>query len=143
MPTLPAALAEIAEDFQAVPARDRLQLLLDFSWDLPDLPPRLSGDYGLLEQVSECQTPIFLRVELDDDGVHLFIDAPAEAPTTRGFAEVLRSGLDGLTADAVLDLPDDVAQLLGLGEAVSPLRLRGMAGMIARIKRQLRERMAA
>lgn len=141
MPTLPDALAEIAEDFLAVAARDRLQLLLDFSWDLPDLPPRLREDYGLLEQVSECQSPIFLRVELDGDAVHLYIDAPAEAPTTRGFAEVLRSGLDGLPPQAVLDLPDDVPQRLGLGEAVSPLRLRGMAGMIARMKRQLRERM--
>jgi cysteine desulfuration protein SufE len=30
--------------------------------------------------------------------------------------------------------------MLGLNEAVSPLRVRGMGGLLARIKRQLRAR---
>ena len=87
---------------------------------------------------------VFLLVEVDpDDAVHLFFDAPAEAPTTRGFASILREGLDGLPAPEVLALPDDVPDRLGLAAAVSPLRLRGMAGMLARIKRQVREKQPA
>ena len=78
-----------------------------------------------------------------DDAVHLFFDAPAEAPTTRGFASILREGLDGLPAREVLAVPDDVPDRLGLSAAVSPLRLRGMAGMLARIKRQVREKQPA
>jgi cysteine desulfuration protein SufE len=51
---------------------------------------------------------------------------------------VLVHALDGLPVDEALAVPDDYPQTLGLGEAVSPLRLRGMTGLLARIKRQLR-----
>lgn len=141
---LPAQLAEIVEDFNAVTAQDRLQMLLEFSRNLPDLPPRLVEHPDLLEPVPECQSPIFLLTEVegtgDDAPVHLYFSAPAEAPTTRGFAGILHEGLDGLSAGQVLAVPTDVYERLALGEAVSPLRLRGMAGMLARIKRQVREK---
>ncbi len=68
----------------------------------------------------------------------LHFSAPAEAPTTRGFASILQQGLDGLSAQEILDVPDDFYASLGLAEAVSPLRLRGMSAMLTRIKRHLR-----
>jgi cysteine desulfuration protein SufE len=85
-------------------------------------------------------------VEVADDAdrsVHLFFHAPAESPTTRGFAGILHEGLEGLPAAAVLAVPDDAPYRFGLGEAVSPLRLRGMVAMLSRIKRQVRLRTAA
>jgi cysteine desulfuration protein SufE len=42
--------------------------------------------------------------------------------------------------EQVLAVPDDYPQSIGLSEAVSPLRLRGMSAMLGRAKRQLRER---
>jgi len=148
---LPTAMAEIAEDFSSVPVRDRLELLLEFSDGLPDLPERYVGHPEKLEQVDECQSPLFLVVELDEaaDGaagdrrVHLFFQAPAEAPTTRGFAGILHEGLDGLSVPEVLAVPDDAPYRFGLAEAVSPLRLRGMVAMLSRIKRQVRLKSAA
>jgi cysteine desulfuration protein SufE len=140
---LPAALAEIAVDFLAMSARDRLTLLLDFSDELPELPERYVGHAELLERVDECQSPLFLVVEVERDAtVHLFFQAPPEAPTTRGFAGILREGLDGLTVGEVLAVPDDAPYRFGLGEAVSPLRLRGMVAMLGRIKRQVRSKSA-
>ncbi|MDQ0892522.1 SufE family protein [Agromyces ramosus] len=142
--TLPAKLAETREDFLALGVKDRLQLLLEFSNELPPLPERYAEHPDLLERVEECQSPVFMFVEVDDDGlVHLYATAPAESPTTRGFASILAQGLDGLTVQQVLDVPADYPQSLGLAEAVSPLRVRGMTGMLARTKRQLRERIAA
>ena len=139
--TLNPRLAEIVEDFNALPGQERLQLLLEFSDDLPALPERYAGHRDLLEQVPECQSPLFLAVEVaPDDAVHLFFDAPPEAPTTRGFAGILQAGLDGLDADEVLATPDEFTSQLGLTDLVSPLRLRGMAAMLARIKRQVRDR---
>ena len=133
-------LQEIAEDFVALPDSERLQLLLEFAQDLPPLPARYAEHPDLLEPVPECQSPLFLAVETDDDGtVHLFFEAPQEAPTTRGFAGILHAGLDGLNADEVLATPGEFAGQLGLNDVVSPLRLRGMAAMLARIKRQVRE----
>ena len=141
--TLPARLAETREDFLALEVRDRLQLLLEFANELPSLPERYADHPDLLERVEECQSPVFMFLELVDGRVHLHATAPAESPTTRGFASILAQGLDGLTPAEVLDVPDDYPQSLGLSEAVSPLRVRGMTAMLGRAKRQLRERLAA
>jgi cysteine desulfuration protein SufE len=134
-------LQEIADEFAAVPESERLQLLLEFGQELPPLPARYATQRELLEPVPECQTPLFLAVEISPtETVHLFFDALPEAPTTRGFAGILYAGLDGLTADEVLATPGEFSSQLGLQDLVSPLRLRGMAAMLARIKRQIRER---
>ncbi|GAA2087748.1 MULTISPECIES: SufE family protein [Brevibacterium] len=150
---LPASLQEIADDFAAMPEGERLQLLLEFSDELPALPPRLAEHPELLEPVPECQSPIFVLTELDDGAaegtasaeapVRLFFSAPAEAPTTRGFAGILAEGLDGHTAAEILSVPADFPLRLSLTKAVSPLRLNGMSGMLARIQRQVREHLAA
>jgi len=134
-------LQEIVDEFKAVPDKDRLQLLLEFSDELPPLPERYAQRRDLLEPVPECQSPLFLAVEVqNDDTVRLFFDAPPEAPTTRGFAGILHAGLDQLSADEVLATPGEFSSQLGLQDLVSPLRLRGMAAMLGRIKRQVRER---
>lgn len=144
---LPEPLAEIVDDFNAVGPQDRLQLLLEFSRELAPLPERYAEHPELLEPVPECQSPIFLVTEVDGTGdgaeVRLHFSAPPEAPTTRGFAGILHEGLDGLTVGEVLGVPSDFSSRLALEEAVSPLRLRGMAAMLARIKRQVTEKSAA
>jgi cysteine desulfuration protein SufE len=137
MSSLPESLAEIVEDFAAVEGQDKLQLLLEFSRELPPLPDHLAQD--AMEPVPECQSPLFLSVDASDPArVELYFSAPPEAPTTRGFASILAQGLDGLSAQEILDVPDDFYSALGLSDAVSPLRLRGMSAMLARIKRHLR-----
>lgn len=139
--TLPPQLAELVDDFAEVDAKQRLELLLELSRELPELPERYAEPAEGMEQVHECQSPLFLAVEVDDDPerhVHLFFSAPPEAPTTRGFASIMHTGLDGEPAADVLAVPDDFYTALGLARAVSPLRLRGMAAMLGRIKGQVR-----
>jgi len=144
MTELTGVLAEIRDDFLALEQPDRLQLLLEFSDELPALPERYADHPDLLERVEECQAPVFIFVEVDDANiVHLFATAPPEAPTTRGFASILVQGLAGLTADEVLAVPDDFPQTLGLTQAVSPLRIRGMSALLGRAKRQVRQKLAA
>jgi cysteine desulfuration protein SufE len=144
MTALTGTLAEIRDDFQALEQNDRLQLLLEFSDELPDLPERYRDHPDLLERVEECQAPVYIFVEVDEhDIVHLYATAPKEAPTTRGFASILVQGLAGLTADEVLAVPDDFPNTLGLAQAVSPLRLRGMSALLGRAKRQVRAKLAA
>ena len=135
----PDALQEIIETFQDAAPDERLDILLEYAMNMPDLPDELLSARDTMEQVHECQTPLFLAVEVNPERtVHLFFDAPPEAPTTRGFASIMYTGLDGESADTVLGVPNDFYLALGLGEAVSPLRLRGMAAMLARIKNQVR-----
>jgi len=142
MSTLPAQLIEIQEDFLALEQKDRLLLLLEFANDLPELPQKFQDHPDLLERVVECQSPVFIFVEVDaDKAFHLHATAPRESPTTRGFASILAHGLEGLSAEDVLAVPDDYPLSIGLSEAVSPLRLRGMSAMLGRAKRQLLERL--
>jgi len=141
---VPETFARIRADFLELSQPDRLLLLLDFSRELPELPERFASEPELLERVEECQAPVRAFTEVDPAGiVHFYASAPPEAPTTRGFAAILAQGLDGLTAEQVLALPDDYPFTLGLTEAVSQLRLRGMSGMLTRTKRQVREQLAS
>lgn len=140
---LPPVLAEIREDFLGMEEKERLQLLLEFSRELPELPDKYRYSPGLLERVEECQSPVRTFAEIGDQGtVTLYASAPEEAPTTRGFASILVQGIDGLSPAEVLAIPDDYPTWIGLERAVSPLRLRGMAGILTRTKRQIREQLA-
>lgn len=133
---MPSALAEVVSDFAAVQGQDKLTLLLEFANELPPLPAEL--EEAAMEPVPECQSPLFLHVDASDArNVRLFFSAPPEAPTTRGFASILATGLDGQPAADILAVPDDFYSALGLGALISPLRLRGMAAMLTRIKRRL------
>jgi cysteine desulfuration protein SufE len=133
----------LIEDFAAIRESERLDLLLEFSEALPPLPPRYADHPELLERVEECQSPIFLFVEIDESNcVRLFFSAPPEAPTTRGFASLLFSVINGLSVQEAIDFDIDFPSKLSLQKVVSPLRLRGMIGILTRIKRQLREKSA-
>ena len=137
------AANELAEEFLELDIQNRLQLLLEFANSLPELPERYADHPDLFERVEECQSPVFLFTEVFEGRVRIFLTAPKEAPTTRGFASILHSLLDGQTIEEVLAFDDDFPNRLGLREAISTLRLRGMAGMLARIKRQTREKSAS
>ncbi|OPX10126.1 SufE family protein [Mycobacterium sp. AT1] len=136
MSVMPAALAEVVSDFADMQGQDKLQLLLEFANELPPIPADL--EEAAMEPVPECQSPLFLHVDATDRArVRLYFSAPPEAPTTRGFAAILSAGLDELSADEILAVPDDFYADLGLAKLISPLRLRGMSAMLTRIKRRL------
>jgi cysteine desulfuration protein SufE len=138
--TTPARLQDIVDQFAAAPREIRLQALLEYSRKVPPLPERLERDRDRLEQVHECQTPFFLATEVDEGGrVHLHFDCPPEAPTVRGFAGILREGLEGEHYEAVLSVAPDFYTGMGLQELVSALRLRGMGAILGRLKRQVGE----
>ncbi|MGO1545539.1 MAG: SufE family protein [Gulosibacter sp.] len=140
MTALPNQLAEIRDDFHAVPDSEKLNLLLEFSDELPEVPEEYQD--VPFEQVIECQSPVFITTEVRDGVVQMFAKAPPEAPTTRGFASILVQGISGLSVEEVLDIPADFPFDLGITKQVSPLRLRGMVGMLGRVKRQVQEQLA-
>jgi cysteine desulfuration protein SufE len=136
--SLPGRLQEVVDEFADLPPELRLEALLDYSRRVPPLPPRLAGHREAMEQVPECQTPFYLATEVGDDGaVSIHFDAPPEAPTTRGFAGILSEGLNGATATEVLAVPNGFYSALGLDRVISPLRLRGISAILARLKRQV------
>ena len=141
---VPPSLQRIVDDFAAAPKALRLQLLLEYAGKVPPLPRELAERSEEMERVHECQTPLFVASDVHEDGtVTLYFDAPEEAPTTRGFSGILAEGLNGQSADALLETDDDFYLRMGLGELISPLRLRGMVGILSRLKRQVRAGHAA
>ena len=144
MSTTAPELERIVDLFAGAPKELRAQALLEYSRKVPPLPPELAGHRELMEQVPECQTPFFLLTEVDDAGrVTLHFDVPAESPTTRGFAGILWSGLNGAPAETVLATPNDFYTRMGLAEVISALRLRGMQAILFRLKRQVKDKLPA
>jgi cysteine desulfuration protein SufE len=134
------AAQEIVDAFNEVPVSSKLELLLEYANSLPALPDRYADHPELLERVEECQSPVYLFVEVEDGKANIFLTAPAEAPTTRGFASILQLALDGQNLETINSFSDQFIQDLNLSELVSPLRIRGMHGMLTRIKRQVQEK---
>ncbi len=139
---LPTRLQQIVDLFSSAPKELRLAVLLDYVDKVPALPVELRSE-GALEQVHECQTPFFVAIAVRESVVELFFDAPPEAPTTRSYAGILYEGLNGANVENVLSVPDDFYLAMGLGEVITPLRLRGMWAILATVKRQIREKVAA
>lgn len=134
---LPDSLAEIRDEFLELPEPERLQLLLEFAGELPEMPAEYADHPERTERVAECQSPVFIVLEQKAGRIAMHAAAPPEAPTTRGFASILVQGITGLTAAEVLAIPADFPQSIGLTRAVSPLRIAGMTGMLMRAKRQV------
>src|SRR5271156_2364096 len=98
-------MEEIATELSQADRQERIHLLLDFAKSLPPLPDRLAAHKDAAHRVEECQSPVYLFVELEGDRVGLYADAPIEAPTVRGFVSLLLEGLNRATGDEVVQAP--------------------------------------
>jgi len=135
-------IREIADQFQLVDPQDRLDILLDYSERLPPLPEEYAPlrDRGL-NMVHECQSPVFLMVEMDDDDiVHLYADVPREAPTARSFTSILLDAFDGQPAAVVLGAPPDVLHDLGIDALIGMQRTRGLRAIYAKLRHEVAQK---
>jgi cysteine desulfuration protein SufE len=132
---LPPQFQNIIDMFQEAQGKEKLEVLLEFSQELPSLPPKYQNNLAKMEQVDECQTPFFLASELEDGKVFFYYDVPPESPTIRGYASILAQGTAGASPQDILNIPPDIYTYLGLTEVMSPLRLRGMHAVLSRMKR--------
>src|SRR3954447_5892184 len=104
-----AALDAIVTELSEADRQERIELLIDLAKSLPPLPDRLAAYKDAAHRVEECQSPVFLIVELGEGGrVSIFADAPIEAPTVRGFVSLLVEGLNGATIEEILRVPNDL-----------------------------------
>ncbi|MGP0067627.1 MAG: SufE family protein [Isosphaeraceae bacterium] len=127
-------MEEIIGELSEADRQERIDLLLDFAKSLPPLPDRLAAHKDAAHRVEECQSPVYLFVELDGQRVSLHADAPIEAPTVRGFVSMLLEGLEGATIEDVLQVPNDLVDRCGLSEILGMLRVRGLSGVLRRVK---------
>jgi cysteine desulfuration protein SufE len=132
------SLETLIPRFKAADRQTRLETLLDYSKKLAPLPERYEAEKRQGHNlVHECQTPVYLWVELDQGRVHIHADVPRESPTVRGFIALLARTLDNQTAEAVAQLPDDLLDQLGLSETLGMTRTQGLTAILDRIKRSV------
>ncbi len=131
------ALGELAADLRDADRQERIEMLIDLAKGLPPLPERLAHFKDEAHRVPECQSPVFLFAEVEGDRARLFADAPIEAPTVRGFVSLLVEGLAGATVEDVLTLKNDLIERAGLPEILGMLRVRGLTGVLNRLKREV------
>jgi len=132
------SLDSVIPRFRAADRATRLETLLDYSRKLPPLPERLEQERERDDhRVHECQTPVFLWVEVEDGRVHIHADVPRESPTVRGFISLLARSLDGAAPDEVARVPDDLLDQLGLSETLGMTRTQGLTAILYRIKRSV------
>jgi cysteine desulfuration protein SufE len=140
--TLPAALAEIVDNFLWCEGQEKIELLLQYSESMPPLPPELAADHAQMEQVHECMTPVFVHADLLDGGMKFYFDVPKESPTVRGFAAILGAGLDGVSPQQILQIPADFYVQMGLQNVLTHQRLNGIGAILAYIKRLAAQKLA-
>jgi cysteine desulfuration protein SufE len=132
------SLDTVIPRFKTADRATRLEALLDYSRKLPPLPQHLEQEKERDDhRVHECQTPVFLWVEVENGRVHIHADVPRESPTVRGFISLLARSLDGAAVEDVARIPDDLLDQLGLSEALGMTRTQGLTAILQRIKRSV------
>lgn len=128
-------LEEIIDIFQSVDAHTRLEVLMEFADRLPPLPPMYLPirDAGL-HMVHECQSPVFLFVEVKGTIVQVCADVSREAPVARGFTALLTHLFNGAEIRTIHDAPDNLLAALNLENALGMQRRRGLAAIYRRVK---------
>lgn len=133
-----ATLDTVISRFQAADRNTRLETLLDFSNKLPPLPEKYAQDVGSEQaRVHECQTPVYLWIEVTDGRVRIYADVPRESPTVRGFISLLARSLNDAPPSAVAGVPDDLLDRLRLTEALGMTRTQGLTAILHRVKRSV------
>ena len=131
-------LDSIITEFDGLDYQERLELLLDFAENLPELPEkyRAERDAGL-GRVPECMTPVFMWIDVVDAKVQLIADVAPEAPTVKGFVSILVDAWNGATVEAVAAAPPDILGQMGLADKLGMTRLRGLNAIVHRIKHEV------
>ena len=133
--------AKLISRYQGLDRDTRLEALLDWSKKLPELPAELiplkERGVGL---VHECQTPVFLYVEVPEGRVAIHADVPRESPTVRGFLALLIKQLNGATPAEAAATPNDLLEQLGLSQDLGMTRTQGLTAILGRVKAAVRAR---
>ena len=133
-------LEEIVREFRDADRQGMIELLRDYSEDLPEVPgeilERMDRDAG---RVDECETPVFILVETQNGAVRIFADVPGpDFPTVKGLVSILVNAFDGLSTEEIEAAPADFISSLGLVQLLGMRRIWGISAVYSRIRDEVR-----
>lgn len=135
-------LDRAAAELEPLDDAERLELLVELSRELPALSEGRRGQpFPESCRVLECQTAVYLWVDVRDGRVDVEADVPLNSPTVRGLVTLLLEAVNGASVDDVLALPDDAAATLSLERALGMQRRQGFRGLIHRLKGAVRRQL--
>lgn len=133
-PAIPPRLNEIIQDFQLAEGREKLEMLLEYAEQMPELPDWLNDYHDQMEPIPECMTPVFVHSSCENGRMKFYFDVPRESPTVRGYAALMAEGLDGTTPEEILRIPNDFFLQMGLQQVLTQQRLNGISAILAHMK---------
>ncbi len=132
-------IKDIIEAFQEADYQETLAMLLDYSEVLPEIPDEyVEARNAGYNRVTECETPVFIWVDVKEGKVKIYADAPAESPTVRGFVSLLVDAFDGATPKEIEDAPSYLINSLGLDRKLGTRRMFGLSAVYNRIKNDVK-----
>jgi len=131
------ALSNVIDLFASLEGSARLELLVDFGERLLPLSKTCKSlrDAGL-HMIHECQSPVFLFIEVRQRIVHVHADVPREAPIARGFTALLCETFDGVPVTEMKGAPTDLLAVCGLRNMLSLQRRRGLSAIYGHLLRE-------
>ena len=131
-------LDELISELDELEPDEKLQWLVEFANELPKLSPgRVTVPIPESCRIQECQTPVYLWVDVIDHKLHLEADVPQKSPTVRGLVSLVVCGLEGCSVAEAISIPDDIVAHAGLSTVLGMTRQQGFRGFISKIKREL------
>jgi cysteine desulfuration protein SufE len=145
MAEYPAALGELIAFFESLPEGERRENLIDLAAQVAKHTPQ-EGEAFDLEDVrkdAECTDTVGVHVRLEKDGrVHFAISLGPKVQTlTRALTVLLCRGLNGSTAQEVLDVPQDFVPRI-IGAELVRLRSQTVYYVLNRMKEAVRALLA-
>ena len=108
---------------------DRYTLLIEKGKECPVLPDSDKNESFLIKG---CQSRVWIKAELKDGKV--YFKADSDAVITKGIAALLIYVFSGEEPQAIVDVPVDFLDRMGLKEHLSPTRSNGLTAMLKQIK---------
>lgn len=134
-------LDEIIEQFRDADFQETLELLLDYAEDLPGIPEQFEGELeNEANRVPECETPVYLFVDIIHNTVNIYADVPPESPTVKGLVSILVTAFNGVSPDEVDSAPQDLLSRLGLAQKLGTRRMYGLGAVYNRIKKEVKNK---
>ena len=134
-------LDEIIGQFREADFQETLELLLDYSEDMPPIPERFSGELDKeANRVPECETPVYIWVDINNNSVEIYADVPPESPTVRGLVSILVTAFNGSTPEEVESAPQDLLTRLSLAQKLGTRRMYGLGAVYNRIKNEVKKK---
>tara|TARA_B100001142_G_C14085446_1_gene559113 strand:- start:30 stop:440 length:411 start_codon:yes stop_codon:yes gene_type:complete len=129
------ALQEVIDEFSEIEdAMERLEVLMDFSEEVDELP---SEEWSEENLVKGCQSRAHIVVEQRDGTI--WIRAAADAKMVQGLMGILTIAINGMPPVKVLELTPDFVVEMGVLNTLTPSRSNGFRTMFDMIQKTVEE----